>query len=110
MKADDLENPTKAGIAALFKELSYERRYAGDDPEIQAVQSQYEQLEQRLLNYGKLNALKNKIERLTDAFNKKKKKLEDKVRKVRRLYYAHGLTANVKKAIQNLVKECNDSD
>ena len=76
-------------------------------PSFAALQSKreaLEELEKKLLEVPEFESLESEIHKLEMKLNDEVKMLDTKVAKVKRIFYAHGMTPNVIKKVQELVE------
>lgn len=98
---------SKRNVEKLLKELGYDYRKCPHEREERRLRAELEILEKRLLAVPEYQALEKAMVEASDKGCEARARLDSRVIKIRRRYYAHGLTPAVIKEIQDLVEERN---
>ncbi len=110
-KKNEVEGPTKAKIEYLLRNGFFVGRYnESDDSSYAAYREVYDEYERRQEEFNQtkaMKALKAKSDRLHDEYLRRRKVFEDRLVKIRRQFYAKGMTPSVLKAISDYADELN---
>lgn len=111
MAKNDVEKPNKRNIERLFRELSGYNNPIDDacpsKEDMEKADRRVDELEKKMYAYGPLAHAVQQRDDARDQFNKERKKLQEQLAKIRRLYFARGLTPNVLKQIEDFVDKLN---
>jgi hypothetical protein len=100
-----LDKPTRRGIDELFRQLT---NYHDDSWEAcQQLRAEVELLEKKLLDVPAYRKLKAKADAAYRAYHARRARLRKKAGQLRLEYCARGLTPDIKRRINALVKEAN---
>ena len=109
-KAAVADQPTRRTVEQLFKDLS--GRYYGygheDYEKTKDLETQIEDLKVKLLDVPEMRELQKRRSELEGQLAARRKAINERLGKVRRQYFAHGLTPAVLKQVQDLVEFVND--
>lgn len=111
MSKVDVEKPNKRNIERLFRELSGYNNPLDDacpsKEEMEKADRRVDEIEKKMYASGPLAYAVQVRDDARDEFNKERKKLQERLSKIRRLYFARGLTPMVLKQIEEFVDMLN---
>lgn len=110
MSKVNVELPTRDNIRKLLRELSERETLRDNCPSYEKMQ-EYEkkcrELHEKLLDNPKLHALEKTRKKYYESLFREEEEYRQKVAKLRRMFFARGLTPKVLAAVQAFVEEIN---
>lgn len=111
-KKIEVEKPNKRNIEKLLRELSgYNSAIDEAYPSKEALDeadNDVDTIEKNLMESPVLKAAMRKRDAIRRKYDKERKALQERLSKIRRVYYAKGMTTGVLLALESLVDEINN--